>query len=100
MSSRGKAFSHQEDRVLCSTWLEVSQDPILGTNQKKETMWERIIVLYYQNVKEFGGEQRSQRSLESRWDLIKKVINKFRGCIRQIERLNPSGASELDIVSF
>ncbi|XP_020262268.1 uncharacterized protein LOC109838222 [Asparagus officinalis] len=27
-----------------------------------------------------------------------KVINKFKGCIRQIERLNPSGASELDII--
>ncbi|XP_020244904.1 uncharacterized protein LOC109823003 [Asparagus officinalis] len=61
-------------------------------------MWVRITTLYHQNVKDFGGDQRSQRSLESRWDLIKKVINKFRGCIRQIERLNPSGASELDII--
>ncbi|XP_020256865.1 uncharacterized protein LOC109833555 [Asparagus officinalis] len=26
-----------------------------------------------------------------------KAISKFRGCIRQVERLNPSGASELDI---
>ncbi|XP_020272637.1 protein CLP1 homolog [Asparagus officinalis] len=49
MASRGKAFSHKEDQVLCSAWLNVSQDPILGTNQRKETMWVRITTLYHQN---------------------------------------------------
>ena len=30
---------------------------------------------------------------------IMKAINKFRGCVRQVENLNQSGAFEVDIVS-
>lgn len=32
-SKRGKAFHPEEDKVICSTWLNVSKDPIVGTNQ-------------------------------------------------------------------
>ena len=33
-----------EDELLISAWLNVSTDPMIGTDQKGETFWERINV--------------------------------------------------------
>lgn len=96
-SVRGKSFSNQEDQFLCLAWLEISQDSVSGTCQKKDKMWERSTAVFHEKV---GDRQRTPKSLECRMDAIKKAANKFRGCVRQIERLNPSGASEIDIVSI
>jgi len=32
VSSRGKSFSTEEDKVLCSGWLNISMDAVTGTN--------------------------------------------------------------------
>ena len=40
--SRGKSFSIEEDIILCNAWIEISQDPIHGNNQKKDKLWSRI----------------------------------------------------------
>ncbi|XP_072961168.1 uncharacterized protein [Typha angustifolia] len=49
---RGKSFNHQEDQVLCLSRLEVSQDPILGTNKTKDKLWERITSVYHEKIKD------------------------------------------------
>ncbi|PVH39024.1 hypothetical protein PAHAL_5G421600 [Panicum hallii] len=33
VSQQGKAFSNEEDRAICSAFLHVSTDPIIGANQ-------------------------------------------------------------------
>ncbi|KAF7152048.1 hypothetical protein RHSIM_Rhsim01G0124200 [Rhododendron simsii] len=67
---RGPAFSLEEDKILCNTWLETSQDPI---------------------------KARSAKSLLCHMTLISKAISKFRGCVQSIENPNPSDASGTDI---
>ena len=39
---RGKNWTNLEDETLCRAWLNVSQDPIVGTNQKIENLYGRI----------------------------------------------------------
>ncbi|XP_020253897.1 glutathione S-transferase T3-like [Asparagus officinalis] len=76
-----------------ATWLEISQDPVLGSNQKKDKLWERISALFH--------ESKERQAMGANFSSISRKdfqpISKFRGCIRQVERLNRSGASELDI---
>jgi hypothetical protein len=99
-SVRGKSFLQEEDQILSATWLEISQDPVMGSNKKKDKLWERISALFHERLPHVCTVKRSLKSLSCRMQLIMKAISKFRGCIRQVERLNPSGASELDIVSI
>ncbi|XP_020258382.1 glutathione S-transferase T3-like [Asparagus officinalis] len=70
----------------------------MGSNQKKDKMWERISALFHERISNICTPQRTPKSLSCRMQLIMKAISKFRGCIRQVERLNPSGVSELDII--
>ncbi|GAY55894.1 hypothetical protein CUMW_167610 [Citrus unshiu] len=46
---------------------------------------------------EFTTQVRPRRSLQKRMQSILVAIGKLRGCVRQIENQNPSGASEQDI---
>uniref|UniRef100_A0A0A9GFG5 Myb-like domain-containing protein n=1 Tax=Arundo donax TaxID=35708 RepID=A0A0A9GFG5_ARUDO len=36
---RSKNFSEKEDTMLVSAWLNISTDPIHGTNQTRGTFW-------------------------------------------------------------
>ena len=49
---------------------------------------------------EFTTQVRPRRSLQKRMQSILVAIGKLRGCVRQIENQNPSGAFEQDIVSL
>uniref|UniRef100_A0A8D8J164 (northern house mosquito) hypothetical protein n=1 Tax=Culex pipiens TaxID=7175 RepID=A0A8D8J164_CULPI len=40
---RGKPWSKEEDESICIAWLEISQDPIISTNQKVDKMYARIL---------------------------------------------------------
>lgn len=39
---RAKNFSQHEEIQLCRSWMHISQDPIVGAQQKKSKFWERI----------------------------------------------------------
>nr|XP_011459693.1 PREDICTED: uncharacterized protein LOC105350044 [Fragaria vesca subsp. vesca] len=98
-TSKGKNFTIEEDQLLCHIYLDVSQDPIHGVNQKKDKIWERITTLWNQQ-KPHQYEVRSSYSLQSRFSNLSYVISKFRGAVRQVEYTNPSsGASEIDIMT-
>ena len=37
-----KKFDKEEDKTICSAWLNVSKDPINGASQKLLSFWGRI----------------------------------------------------------
>ncbi|KAL6140868.1 hypothetical protein ACLB2K_059160 [Fragaria x ananassa] len=76
-------------------YLEISQDPIDGVNQKKDKVWVRITELWNQDKDE--NQTRSSKSLQSRFVDLTYGVSKFRGDVRQVEDDNPSGANEKDI---
>ncbi|KAK3211680.1 hypothetical protein Dsin_016386 [Dipteronia sinensis] len=61
--------------------------------------WARVENDYNNNKPDFIIELRNKRSLQCRMQTILSAIGKFRGCLRQIETLKPSGASEADIMN-
>lgn len=97
-NSRKASYSVAEDVHLCHVYLDISQNPIIGINQSKDRFWTRVEEEYHSNT-QFVNPHRPKRSLQKRMQTITSAISKLKGCIRQIENLNPSGASEQDIVS-
>ncbi|KAE8811697.1 putative receptor protein kinase ZmPK1 [Hordeum vulgare] len=39
---RTSNYTVDEDKLLCNTWLNVSMDPIVGTDQTRDTYWLRM----------------------------------------------------------
>ncbi|CAN6233208.1 unnamed protein product, partial [Urochloa humidicola] len=85
-------FKPEEDVNVVKSWLEISCDPIAA--QKKDRLWERITQRY--NLRRGSYPERSLRSLQSRWDIIKAEARKFASFYDDVIRENPSGMSDAD----
>ena len=76
---RGNNFSIEEDMLLVSAFLNVNQDVVQSTNQKRITYCSRIWE-YYHRWKTFTSE-RTVSSLTNQWSTIQFFTNKFCGCL-------------------
>jgi hypothetical protein len=93
---KGRNFIPEKDCQLYRSVLHVSQDPRIGTWQKKGSFWERIST-HFNEVAVVG--KRPTRSLESKWSSIKHDVSKFVGIHSQVENLRRNGVSESDILA-
>ncbi|KAF8715535.1 hypothetical protein HU200_027192 [Digitaria exilis] len=87
-------FNPEEDVNLVKTWLEIRCDPITSTGLKKEKMWLRILQRY--NLRRGSYPERSVKSLQCRWHIIKTEVGKFSSFYADVIRENPSGMSDAD----
>ncbi|POM57896.1 Hypothetical protein PHPALM_37534 [Phytophthora palmivora] len=76
---KGKNFAPKEDVHLAASWLDTSQDPDTGDEQKKVYFGVKI------------AAQRELGSLQARWRLLQATCNKFAGCYAAIVACNESG---------
>jgi hypothetical protein len=82
VSKKLSNFSPTEDQMLVRSYLEVSGDAAVGTNQRKESLWSRIMNQY--NEKRGHYPERTLRSAQSRWDSIKLEVRKFCGYYSEV----------------
>ncbi|KAL7114674.1 hypothetical protein ACP275_04G136500 [Erythranthe tilingii] len=91
---RQQNFSTDEDFLLISGYLNVSQDPIIGNQQKQDAFWKRVHEYFLCDT----NYDRTQISISSRWGLINKDVTKFVGCYAQVQQKQESGLTEQDRV--
>jgi hypothetical protein len=96
-SKRNKNFSISKDEVLCSAYLNVSKDPIVGVNQPAGSYWARMEQWYNEHKK--TAQARTMSSLQHRWGDIQRDTSRFCGFFAEVERRNASGKSEDDKVN-
>ncbi|XP_072064342.1 uncharacterized protein [Arachis hypogaea] len=84
----------KEDEMLISAWLNVSTDPVVGTDQKGETFWCQI----HSYCVEFCTDMtRGVVACKKRWYKINKAVAQFAGCYDQASRNIRSGSNTDDI---
>ena len=100
MSVRKESYTEDEDILLCKVYMQISQDPSIGTSQSLNRFWQRVEDGFNQAEERAPSwPERTQRSMQARIQAIEKATKKFHGCIRAAEARNRSGASNADIVS-
>nr|XP_025703129.1 glutathione S-transferase T3-like [Arachis hypogaea] len=84
----------KEDEMLISGWLNISIDPVVGTDQKGKTFWSRI----HSYCVEFCTDMtRGVVACKKRWYKINKAVAQFAGCYNQASRNIRSGSNADDI---
>ncbi|CAN6304356.1 unnamed protein product, partial [Urochloa humidicola] len=91
-------FKPEEDVNIAKSWLEISCDSIPCTAQKKDHLWERIVQRY--NLRRGSYPERSLKSLQGRWQIIKTEARKFASFYADVIRENPSGMSDTDKITL
>jgi hypothetical protein len=85
-----------EDILLCTTWLQISSDPVVHTGQRKDGLWACIEKRY--NEQRVDYPYRLNRALSSRWDKTRADVGKFSGFYVRVLRENQSELTDYDKV--
>ncbi|VFQ66575.1 unnamed protein product [Cuscuta campestris] len=92
-----KKWSPEEECILASAWVDVSEHPIIGTEQTKDAMWDRIEEKFFTAMKK-DGSYRTRDQLTSKWCHINKKVRKFMGVYEECSRSRRSGTNDADVL--
>ena len=92
-------WTSEEDVALTKAWLYVSVDSIVGKDQTSETMWNRILNAWRDNMVEYDPT-RNVNGLACRWASIQAEVNKFHGLYEHLESYPRSRTTPKDMVNF
>jgi hypothetical protein len=96
-TGRSANYTIAEDKLLCKTWLTIGMDPTTSSDQTRETYWVRM--KEYFDANNTSGNERTMRSLRSRWSGINTDCQKWVGVQANVDVINPSGTNYQDRVS-
>ena len=98
-ASKGRAsnYTMPKDILLCNTWLSVSMDAAIATDQTTYTYWFRMKEHF--DARNTTGIEHTNRSIQSRWSLINSDCMKWGSALLAVDRMNPSGSNDKDRVT-
>jgi hypothetical protein len=103
VSQRTESYTTGEDKLICSAWIEISQDPLCGAEQKGFAYWRRV-GKYFNEHRLFPSSpfysDRKDISLAKRWGFIHAECSKFQRSFETVKRRAISGVSTVDMVNL
>nr|AGW47719.1 putative DBINO protein [Hordeum vulgare subsp. vulgare] len=88
------SYTQDEDKLICNSWMEISQDPRTGAQQKGLVFWTRVHKTFHER-KMFEPYQitsdRGITSIQKRWLFIQQECNKYCAALEIIEARPVSG---------
>ena len=100
-SQRKESYTVLEDKMFWDAWMDISQDPICGAEQKGTAYWRKVANYFHKDMKirpnNFYSD-RSDLSLQKRWAFILAEGNKFQGAYEHVMGRQVSGMSIHDMV--
>ena len=67
----GTNWTLLEDVTLCSSWVEVTHDPITGNEMQLREMWSLIHTKYLEKI----CGKRTKKLMSSRWRILSQSFN-------------------------
>lgn len=89
---KGESWSNDEEELLMSAWITISNDSVTGNGQQGKDFWRRITQYYNDFRKSFPS--RTQTKVKGHWYQLLPSINEFNQIFINIERQYHSGWSD------
>lgn len=91
---RGKAWTKAESIALVEAFVHISEDEIVGVNQRKETLFERVIA--EAKLRYSGDWARGTQACKSRWQIVSREVSKFIAADLLVSSVERSGWNDQD----
>ena len=78
----GKEYSSLENLAICKAWIQVSEDPIAGKDQKGEAFFSKVFSFFLKNMEKENdplAKGRTACGVKNRWSKLNHDINVFNG---------------------
>lgn len=92
---RGCNYSSEEDVCIARSYIHASTDPIVGSEQKAHSYYQRIYN-HYKDNKPSNAPLRPLSSIESRLKDIQKLCVRFSACYASVKKMKRSGVNHED----
>ncbi|KAK1421987.1 hypothetical protein QVD17_24800 [Tagetes erecta] len=98
MSNRkkAKAWNNEEEDALAKAWIDVSEGPEIGNQQRSELFWKRALVHFEAQL---GSTDRTVHQLNSKWKDMNAKIYKFDSVYKDKLANRQNDEAEVDILS-
>ncbi|XBI03303.1 hypothetical protein VPH35_131736 [Triticum aestivum] len=93
-SIRTGSYTQDEDKLICQAWMEISQDPRTGAQQKGIVFWTRVHKTFHERKMFEPFQITSNRgigSIQKRWLFIQQECNKYCAAFESVEAWPVSG---------
>ncbi|VFQ73633.1 unnamed protein product [Cuscuta campestris] len=90
-------WTPEEECLLASAWADVSEHPIIGSEQTNDAMWNRIEEKFFTAMNN-DGSYRTRDQLTSKWSHINHKVRKFIGVYEECARSQRSGTNNADVL--
>ncbi|KAK9735164.1 hypothetical protein RND81_04G187900 [Saponaria officinalis] len=99
--NRCNQWSVVKDEALISSFMRVSEDSIVGTDQVREAFWNKVKSFYDEAQEANPGvlKKRTRAMLDGRFRRISTQIMKWSLCVEVASRRKMSGMSEDDVIA-
>ncbi|GJY02891.1 hypothetical protein Tco_0361043 [Tanacetum coccineum] len=80
------AWTQDEELLLAECFIQVSEDPKTGCDQKRDTFWYKIQNVYNTEAKKKGFTERTKNMLTGKWTPMNASVLKFNqlGCRNRV----------------
>ncbi|VFQ72904.1 unnamed protein product [Cuscuta campestris] len=90
-------WTPEEECLLASAWVDVSEHHIIDSEQTKDAMWDRIEEKFFTAMNK-DGSYRTRDQLTSKWSHINRKVRKFIGVYEECSRSQRSGTNDADVL--
>ncbi|VFQ61214.1 unnamed protein product [Cuscuta campestris] len=90
-------WTPEEECLLASAWVDVFAHPIVGSEQTKDAMWDRIEEKFFTAMNK-DGSYRTRDQLTSKWSHINRKVRKFIGVYEECARFRRSKTNDADVL--
>ena len=95
-TAAGTNWTLLEDVALCTSWVEVTHDSLMGNEMQLPEMWSLIHTNYLEKM----GGQRIKESMSSHWKLLNTSFSMWRDALTHASFNLQSGESLADQVTI
>ncbi|XBJ20364.1 hypothetical protein VPH35_011204 [Triticum aestivum] len=88
------SYTQDEDKLICQAWMEISQDPRTGAQQKGIVFWTRVHKTFHERKLFEPYQFESNRgigSIQKRWLFIQQECNKYQAAFESVQARPVSG---------
>ncbi|GJW49851.1 hypothetical protein Tco_0091202 [Tanacetum coccineum] len=77
------AWTQDEELLLAECFIQVSEDPKTGCDQKRDTFWYKIQNVYNKEAKKKGFTERTKNMLTGKWTPMNAAVLKFNQLVQE-----------------
>ncbi|GKB88409.1 hypothetical protein Tco_0960681 [Tanacetum coccineum] len=80
--------SQDKELILAESFIQISDDPRTGCDQKNDTFWYKILDVYNAEATKHGYMERTKNMLTQKWTPMNRDVQKFNSLVQETQVAN------------